>query len=319
MKPCLSLYRFVFLCSIVLLLSACDAIIEPSISKKIIQPEAPSDQYQSTSYTVNFWWDEVDHALSYRLQVVKPDFSNPGSLVLDTIVKKNTFAFTLSPGNYQWRVLAQNGSSETAYSTPRNLSVAAGSIKQQAVQLSSPANNLVTNQSPVLLQWSSLYGATKYQLEIDTNNFADENTLVYNQTIATEQYSFSFPRDGVYQWRVKAQNDTAQAQWSVVNVITYDHTPPAAVILSAPADAATLPLPVSLQWNAAGGATKYKLYVYKSDGTTLYSQSFPMVLTTTSYSFNQGGSGDKLYWTVTALDAAGNESAAATKRSFTLQ
>lgn len=319
MKPCLNLYRFVFLCNIVLLLSACDAIIEPSISKKIIRPEAPSDQYQSTSYTVNFWWDEVDYALSYRLQVVAPSFANPGSLVLDTIVKKNTFAFTLNPGNYQWRVLAQNGSSQTAYSTPRNLSVAAGSIKQQAVQLSSPANNLVTNQSPVLLQWRSLYGATKYQLEIDTNNFADENAVVYNQTIATQQYSFVFPKDGVYQWRVKAQNDTAQAQWSVVNVVTYDHTPPAAVTLSAPADAATLPLPVSLQWNAGPGATKYKLYVYKSDGTTLYSQSFPMVLTTTSYSFNQGQSGDKLYWTVTAQDAAGNESAAATKRSFTLQ
>ena len=319
MKPCLTLYRFVFLCSIVLLLSACDAIIEPSISKKIIQPEAPSNQYQSTSYTVNFWWDEVDHALAYHLQVVKPNFSNPGSLVLDTIVKKNTFAFTLNPGNYQWRVLAQNGSSQTAYSTPRNLSVAAGSIKQQAVQLSSPANNLVTNQSPVLLQWSSLYGATKYQLEIDTNNFADENAVVYNQTIATQQYSFSFAKDGVYQWRVKAQNDTAQAQWSAVNVVTYDHTPPAAVTLSVPADASTLPLPVNLQWNAGSGATKYKLYVYKSDGTTLYSQSFPMVLTATSYSFNQGHSGDKLYWTVTALDAAGNESAAATKRSFTLQ
>ena len=319
MKPCLHLYLFIPLCGLLLLLSACDAIIEPSISKKAIQPEAPSDQYQNTSYTVNFWWDEVDHALAYHLQVVKPDFNNPGNLVLDTIIQKNTFAFTLSPGNYQWRVLAQNGSSQTAYSTPRNFSVVAGSIKQQAVQLSSPANNLVTNQSPVLLQWSPLYGATKYQLEIDTNNFADENTLVYNQTIATRQYSFSFPKDGVYQWRVKAENDTAQAQWSIVNAVTYDHTPPAAATLSTPADASTLPLPVNLQWNAASGAAKYKLYVYKSDGTTLYSQSFPMVLTSTSYSFNLGNSGDKLYWTVTALDAAGNESPAATKRSFTLQ
>jgi hypothetical protein len=319
MKPCLNFYRFMFACGLIGLLSSCDAIIEPSIAKKPVQTEAPSEGYQSTSYTVNFWWDEVDHALTYHLQVVTPDFNNPGSLVLDTIVKKNTFAFTLSPGNYQWRVLAQNGSSQTPYSTPRNFSVAAGSIKQQAVQLSSPANNLVTNQGPVLFQWSSLYGATKYQLEIDTNNFADENTLVYNRTIATQQYSFSFPKDGVYQWRVKAENDTAQAQWSVVNVVTYDHTPPAAVTLSAPADASTLPLPVNLQWNAASGAIKYKLYVYKSDGTTLYSQSFPMVLTSTSYSFNQGNSGDKFNWTVTALDAAGNESAAVTKRSFTLQ
>lgn len=319
MKPCLHLYLFISVCGLTLLQSACDAIIEPSISKKTIQAEAPADQYQSTSYTVNFWWDELDNALSYHLQVVSPGFTNPGSLVLDTIVKKNTFAFNFNPGNYQWRVLAQNGSSQTDYSAPRNFSVAATSIKQQAVQLSAPANNLVTNQSPVLLQWSSLYGATKYQLEIDTNNFINETTAVYNQVIPTQQFSFNFPADGTYQWRVRAENDTAQAQWSAVNVITYDHTPPAAVTLSAPADGTTLPLPVSLQWNAVNGAAKYKLYVYKSDGTTSYSQSFPMVLTGTTYSFNQGSSGDKIYWTVTALDAAGNESIAGTKRSFLLQ
>lgn len=299
--------------------SSCDAIIEPSISKKTIQPEAPSDQYQSTSYTVNFWWDEVDHALSYHLQVVTSSFTSPGSLILDTIVNKNTFAFNFNPGNYQWRVLALNGSSQTPYSAPRDFSVVATSIKQQTVKLTSPANNLVTNQSKVLFQWSSLYGATKYQLQIDTNNFIDENALIYNQAIPGQQYNFTFPKDQVYQWRVRAQNDTAQAQWSTVNIITYDHIPPAAVTLNSPADASTLPLPVSLQWGSVTGAVKYKLYVYKSDGTTLYSQNFPMVLTTGNYSFNLGNSGDKLYWTVTALDAAGNESAAATQRSFILQ
>ena len=132
------------------LIASCDAIIEPSISKKAIQLEAPSDQYQSTSYTVNFWWDEVDNALSYHLQVVTPNFTNPGSLVLDTIIKKNTFAFNFNPGNYQWRVLAQNGSSQTVYSPSRNFTVVAGSIKQQAVQLTSPANNLITNQGSTL-------------------------------------------------------------------------------------------------------------------------------------------------------------------------
>lgn len=316
MKP------YLFLCLLLLavsIFSSCDAIIEPSISKKTIQPEAPSDQYQSTSYTVNFWWDEVDHALSYHLQVVTPSFASPGNLVLDTIVQKNTFAFNFNPGNYQWRVLAQNGSSQTLYSNPRSFSVVATSIKQQSVQLTSPANNLVTNQGSVLLQWSNLYGATKYQLEIDTNNFANETTAVYNQVIPGQQFSFTFPKDQVYQWRVRAENDTAQAQWSAINVITYDHTPPGAVTLNSPSDGATLPLPVSLQWSTVPGATKYKLYVYKSDGTTLYSQNFPMVLTSNSYSFNLGNSGDKIYWMVTALDASGNESAASAQRSFILQ
>jgi hypothetical protein len=317
MKP--YLFILLFLLNGGLLLSSCDAIIEPSISKKTVQPEAPSDQYQSASYTINFWWDEVDHALSYHLQVVTPNFTAPGSLVLDTIVKKNTFFFNFNPGNYQWRVLAENGSSQTPYTAPRDFTVAATSIKQQAVQLISPANSLLTNQGNATFQWSSLYGATKYQLEIDTNNFVNESAALYNQTVPGQQVSFTFPKDHVYQWRVRAENDTAQAQWSAVNLVTYDHTPPAQVILSSPSDGITVPLPVSLQWNTVTNAVKYKLYVYQSDGTTLYNQSFPMLLNPNNYSFNLGKSGDKIYWAVTALDAAGNESQLSVQRSLVLQ
>ena len=134
-----------------------------------------------------------------------------------------------------------------------------------------------------------------------------------------QQISFAFPKDQVYQWRVRAENDTAQSQWSAINLITYDHTPPAQVTLNSPANGASVTLPVNLQWGTVAKATKYKLYVYKSDGVTLFSSSFPMTLTTTSYSFNLGTSGSTIYWTVTAVDAAGNESAAGTSRNFVLQ
>ena len=307
----------VLICSA--LLSSCDAIIEPSISKSTVNLEAPVNQYQSTSYSLNFWWDQVDNALSYHLQVVTPSFAAPASLVLDTVIKKNTFSFNFNPGIYQWRVLAQNGSSQTPYAGPRSFSVAASSIKQQAVQLTSPANNALTNQSATTFQWSGLYGATAYQLEIDTNSFANENALVYSQTIPGTQISFTFPKDQTYQWRVRAQNDTAQAQWSTIYQVTYDHTPPTAVTLASPADKSTLPLPIALSWNAVRAAVKYKLYVYQNNGTTIYNQNFPITLTGTSYSFNLGKSGDVVYWTVTVLDAAGNESIPAALRSFTLQ
>src|ERR1700749_674161 len=153
MRPKLLFYPLLPLLVIITwLLSSCGDIIEPSISKSKIIAEAPADQYQSTSYTINFWWEEVGNALSYHLQVVTPNFAAPGSLVPDTIIKKNTFAFTLSPGNYQWRVMAENGSSQTAYSTPKSFTVVATSIKQQSVQLASPANNFITNQSVVVFQ-----------------------------------------------------------------------------------------------------------------------------------------------------------------------
>jgi len=301
------------------LLFSCDDIIEPSISKQQVQLEAPVNQYQSASYTINFWWDSVDHALSYHLQVVSQTFAAPGGLILDTVISTYKFSSNFSPGNYQWRVLAENGSTQTAWSTPRSFTILAGSITQQAVQLSSPANNLVTNQSPYLFQWSSLYGATAYQFEIDTNNFVNESADVSNQLIPGLQLSFTFPKAQTYQWRVRAQNDTAQAQWSPIYVISYNNIPPGQVTLMAPANAATVSLPVSLQWNPVTNAVKYKLYVYQSDQVTAYNSSFPMILANTSYSFNLGSSGNTIYWMVTALDAAGNESPASAKNNFVLQ
>src|SRR5258708_21380974 len=128
------LYLLVTLLTGIGLLSSCDEIIEPSISKQQVQLEAPADQYISTNYTVNFWWDAVDHALTYHLQVVTSTFATPGSLVLDTIVKNNKFSFTLNPGNYQWLVMAENGSSQTAFTVANNFSIIAGSIKKNFVQ-----------------------------------------------------------------------------------------------------------------------------------------------------------------------------------------
>lgn len=307
----------VFAC--VTLLSSCDAIIEPSITTKQVQLEAPTDGYQSTSYTVNFWWDQIDHALSYRLQIVSSTFAVPGSLVLDTVIKHNRFAYNFSPGNYQWRVLAQNGSSQTAFTTPRSFTVIASSIKQQAVQLISPANNFITNQSSSIFQWSSLYGATKYRFQIDTNNFANPTVVISDQLIPGQQITYTFPKDQVYQWRVRAENDTAQAQWSAINTVTYDHTPPPKVTLVSPTNGQSVALPVSLQWNSSVSAVKYKVYVFKGDSTTIYNQNFPAQVNTTSYIFNSGSPGDRIYWKITAQDAVGNESQASPLRSFILQ
>jgi hypothetical protein len=171
----------------------------------------------------------------------------------------------------------------------------------------------------VLLQWGSVYGATKYQVEIDTNNFVNESSIVLNETIPGLQLNFTFPKDQAYEWRVKAENDTAQAKWSAVYSITYDNIPPGQVTLSSPADGQTISIPISLQWNSVATAINYKLYVFKSDSTTTYSSAFPLLTNVTTYSFNQGASGDRVYWKVSAVDAAGNEGQASPLRSFVLQ
>ncbi|SDT67274.1 hypothetical protein SAMN05216490_4777 [Mucilaginibacter mallensis] len=315
-KP--TLYLFLTI-SIMQVLYSCQDIIEPSISKSNLQLEAPTDQYISPSYAINFWWDAVDHAISYHLQVVSRTFASPGGLVLDTIVSTNKFTANLNPGSYQWRVMAENGSSQTAYANPRTLTVAASSIKQQAVLLTSPANNYLTNQTTVALSWGALYGATKYQLQVDTNSFTDTTKLVYNKVIATQQLNFTFPKNQTYQWRVRAENDTAYSVWSLSNTVTFDNIPPAQVVLSSPANSITVSSPVNLQWTGVSGSKSYKVYVFKSDSTTSYNSTFPVSVNTTDYNFTLGASGDKIYWKVSAVDAAGNEGTTSVLRSFVLQ
>lgn len=299
--------------------SACDDIIEPSISKSQVKLQAPANKDTSASYTINFWWNTVDHALSYHLQVVTPTFASPLSLVLDTVVTTYKFSATLNPGSYQWRVLAQNGSSQTAYSAPNGFIVVPSSITKQSVLLFSPANNFFTNQAALIFQWGSIYGASQYSFQIDTNNFANPNAIVSSTVIPGTQTSFTFPKAQTYQWRVQARNDTAQAQWSAVNTITFNNTPPAQVTLVAPANGLTESQPVALKWNPVTNAAHYKLYVLKSDSATAYNSNFPMAVNGTSYSFNQGISGDHVYWKVSAVDAEGNEGKASALNNFILQ
>ncbi|WP_184550892.1 hypothetical protein [Mucilaginibacter sp. FT3.2] len=301
------------------ILSSCKEFIEPSIAKRQVQLEAPANQYQSSKYTISFWWDDVEDALSYRLQVVTPGFDSIGGLVLDTLVKGDKFDATLDPGNYQWRVRAENGSSQTAYSAPRSFTVEPSSLTDQTQTLTSPLNNAISNQNPTLFKWNSLYGATKYQIEIDTNNFADETNLVYNQVIPGQQLNFTFPKEQIYGWRVRAENETQQSKWSAVNYVAYQLPAPGQVSLNSPANNSLASQPVPLSWNAISNASGYKLYVYKSDSTTYYNSSFPLNVSTNTYSFNLGNFGEKIYWKVSAVNSTGKEGKASALRNFTLQ
>ncbi|CAM4116657.1 hypothetical protein SAMN06265348_103277 [Pedobacter westerhofensis] len=303
--------------SLLFVLTGCKEFIEPSIQDRKVNLLAPAANTESIQYAQSFWWEPVEDALKYRLQVVSPNFTNTARLILDTLITPNRFNFTLDPGNYEWRVRAENGSSQTAYTTS-NFIIYASSIKDQQVQLQVPANNSVTASGSQTFSWLKLYGAEQYHLEIDTNNFADEKVLFFDKTTPNLEYNVPLTRDKIYQWRVKALNDTAESKWSAIQNVTFDSTPPAQVTLTTPATGVAATSPVTLRWDAAATAARYQLVIYKSDQTTPYSSIFPVSLTTTSYTFT-GVLGEKVYWQVRAIDAIGNVGAYSELRNFTVQ
>ncbi|WP_026898456.1 fibronectin type III domain-containing protein [Daejeonella oryzae] len=312
----MSNFKPLFIVFFIWIFSSCKDIIEPSIENKTTQLLAPSNKSESNQYQVNFWIEPLEDALYYRFQIVSPNFDSINKLIADTLITSNKFSLNIDPGTYQWRARAENGSSRTNFSSAWSFNILLSSITAQKVQIKSPANNLITNQSSITFKWDRIFGADNYRLQIDTANFIDETKLYYNQSIPGFQSILTFNSDKNYQWRVRAESTTEQSKWSDINSFKFDHTPPLKVILVNPVKDQQVVLPVSLQWNSVSTARNYKLYIYKSDSTTLYDSTFPVLLTSTSYSFNKGLTSERIYWKVSAVDEAGNEGEASELRSF---
>jgi hypothetical protein len=101
--------------SIICFSLSCIDIFEADLSSSAVDLIAPADSLTTISNSQRFWWNNVEGALWYELQVARPSFSEVSELNLDTLIEKNNFQFSLQPGVYHWRVRAYNGSSTTGY------------------------------------------------------------------------------------------------------------------------------------------------------------------------------------------------------------
>ncbi len=100
-----------------LILSGCVDMFEPDISTSNVILLSPYNGMESDTSSISFWWDTVEFATEYQLQIVSPDLSMIEKLCLDTFLIDNQLVYNLEPGDYEWRVRARNASSETNYVT----------------------------------------------------------------------------------------------------------------------------------------------------------------------------------------------------------
>lgn len=304
--------------SVLLLLAGCSEFIEPSIENRNISILAPANKLETNSYQQTFWWDPMADALFYRLQIVAPKFDSVSKMVLDTLIKTEKFVYTMDPGKYEWRVRGENGSSASSYST-RSLEIFPSSLKEQSVQLTAPASALYFSKAEVRYEWLKLFGANVYRLQVDKNNFLDENNMTLNITTDNLGFLQTLSKEGTYQFRVRAENSTENSKWSNVRSFTYDATGPERVLLSTPINKQSVSRPVRLTWNKLADAERYEISVYQSDEQTPYSKSYPQIVTATEHVFDAGNAGETIAWRVRAFDKAGNAGAYSEIRTFILQ
>ncbi len=297
-------------------LSACQKdIIVKDIENETVTALSPPDGFNTPNNSVTFWWEEVDGAEKYNIQIVSPSFSNIQQLITDSSVTTDKFTQVLTPGTYQWRVRATNNGGNTSWTT-RTLTIDTSSnLTYASVILISPADSFYTNTLTHTFLWSSVSNATNYIF-----NMAGS---LYNYS--TTNASFTFQADGVYTWSVKAENSFSSTTASSRKIII-DQTAPTQIptltypIIVTPA----VPNDTLMQWTKVSDS--YKDILTISTDANFASNVTSYTVTTSSggartfpLSTYSPASGTTYHWKVKCVDRAGNEGSYSLHKSFSVQ
>lgn len=280
--------------------TSCRDIVEKDLSKSTVTVNAPKDSLKTTLSTLMFWWEATDGADEYQIQIAKPSFTNIEAFITDTLVNGTKFFFSFTPGKYQWRIRAVNGSSNSPYQTYSITIDSTADISQQTISLLSPSENDTTNQTYFLFSWKTIYNANDYRFEIWSPDFNGNKILSINLEADTIHYTLP---EGKYQWGIRGQNATTNTLFSKRSLFI-DISAPNTPVLSNPTVKDSI---VNFIWSRgleSGSEISDSLYVYSD---TIYYNTITSIKTklkTYSDTLLKG----TYFWQVRSMDAAGNKS-----------
>lgn len=284
----------------------CEEFIEINLEGKQITILAPVNNTVTSNFTQTFWWEEVKGAENYQLQIVKPNFIAIQQLILDTTIVTTKFFYTLQPGTYQWRLRAKNSSSQTEYFT-FNLTIDSTlNLSGQPVILTSPTDNYYTNSFSNTFSWQTMPNADSYILQILSGA-----TVISTQTSTALVSNYTFTAQGVYQWRVFAQNATSNSSY-YTRTITIDTLKPDVPVLSYPLNDTITADPIPFEWNSVELGISYQILI--STDSTFSSVTKDTITSNNFYDFYNATIGTYYFWKVRSIDNASNYSIYCTRK-----
>lgn len=298
-----------FLALIVLVCSCEHDFIEDDLTGKTVTILAPQDDDTMSTATPIFWWNEIDGALSYRVQIVYPDFSAPQQLLYDTAVEGDRFYPSLVPGNsYYWRIRPENGSSEGDWVTRRLTIDSSVSLSSQSVLITLPATNgTATSSSTVSFAWNAVSGTTFYRVEIVNTT---SGTSVAATTTTAVNYTATLVQ-GNYEFKVRAENTSSFTAWAS-RTFSVDQTAPTVPQLIFPADDAfyaSPPATIVFDWSNDATSSTDSLLI-STDSTFASGIVFQVLQSAlqSNYTWTGAQSATTYFWRVRSIDLAGNKS-----------
>ncbi|MCF8229285.1 MAG: hypothetical protein K9J24_10085 [Bacteroidales bacterium] len=303
----------IFILSSTIMLYACTEIFDYDIRNDKVELLSPPNNYQTDIATQSFYWNQVEFADRYILQIASPGFGWIEYFLVDTLLTKNSFSYTLYPGEFQWRVKALNNSYETDFTTHTLKIDSSNDISGETLQLLWPYEADTTNQLSIRFKWMPLYNATQYNFELyyQSNLILIESTPNDTLTISLEA------GEGKYVWRTQAVNQISETQFSE-RYLYLDTTSPSQPVLIAPDNNSYLPDSAThMIWQRTedqGSRQFDSLFVYTD--SLLVNEKLKIRTNQTTY-VDSLGTGT-YYWRVRTFDIAGNSSTYSETWKFTI-
>lgn len=173
---------------------------------------APADGATGILNTQNFTWTAVPSAVLYTLEFsTDPAF---GTIAL-SINSGTTFALATGlqgSNTYYWRVKANNGGHESAYSNVYSFTTGTGA----ANLVYPPDTSVGISVNPVFV-WDPVPNADNYTLQVSTTSTFTTQSMVYNTSgiTSTSQQVNGLNPNTLYYWRVRSASGTTQGFYSV--------------------------------------------------------------------------------------------------------
>ena len=232
--------------------------------------------------TTNFTWTSVLFATSYQLQF---DADPP-----ITVTNTNYNRVFTTLGIHTWKVKALNTAGSSDWSTAKTLIVSLNTPN-----LASPANgSTVFVGSTLNFSWSSIPGATSYDVEFDTGLGIETAT---NVTAPSLSLVLTTAHVGPHTWRVRAKLNSAAGPWTGSRNYTVV-TIPAVPGPQNPASGSTFNFEtqVAFNWSQVPNATNYQIQ---------FDSYPPITVSNANYSRSFSVLGNHT-WKVKATNAAGD-------------
>lgn len=168
------------------------------LSQLTLQLLAPSDNLITNQPVQTYKWSLIGTAEQYNVQIATPQFSGVYTVVLDTIVLNDSLAYVLSEGDYEWRVRAENSTSNTAYSS-RFITIDI-TAPTAPVLISPNLGDTIAN--PVTLLWNPDNTSIADSLYIYPDSLVSPAAYMGYFTDTTYDYSGTIGED--YFWRIRS-------------------------------------------------------------------------------------------------------------------